>query len=400
MIERKEYLDKLISFRDTDLIKVVMGIRRCGKSTLLQMYIDYLKSTGVKNEQIIFINFEDYGNIEITQAKALNDYVLNKINSEDKFYIILDEVQLVADFERVVNSLRLKRNLDIYITGSNGYFLSGEMATLLSGRYITIEMMPLSYAEYYSAVGKDENHNKYYDDYLRYSSFPYAIELGRNTEKIYDYLAAIVNTIVLKDIVKRKKITEIAGLERLMRFVFDNIGSITSTKKIADFMKSAGYNISIQTIETYISALQETYLIYKVSRLDVNGKEYLKANDKYYVADIGLRYYLLGDKRKDYGAILENTIYLELVRRGYKVFVGRFGNLEIDFIAIKSGVYTYYQAAYTIKEKETWEREKKPLEKINDNYEKYIITLDEGKPSNDKGIKTINLFDFLLKKDY
>ncbi|MDR2066433.1 MAG: ATP-binding protein [Endomicrobium sp.] len=397
MIQRNEYLNKLIAFKDKNLIKVIMGIRRCGKSTLLKIYIDYLKSLNISPEEIIFINFEDMDNSDLTDPKLLHNYIIKKLSNNKMTYIFLDEVQLVKDFEKVVNSLNLRQNIDLYITGSNAYFLSGEMTTLLSGRYVAIEMMPLSFREYYSAVSDGStDYFKYYQDYLKYSSFPFAIKLNKDVEKVNFYLSAIVDSIILKDVVKRKKITEVSALERLLNFIFANIGSITSTKKIADYMKSAGYKIAVQTIESYLSALSDSYIIYKTNRLDVNGKEYLKANDKYYVADIGLRYYLLGDKRKDYSVILENIVYLELLRRGYKVYIGRVGNLEIDFIAFKNGVPIYYQTALTIKEELTFKREFTPLTKVKDNYEKYIITLDAGSPSNDNGIKTINLFDFLL----
>jgi predicted AAA+ superfamily ATPase len=317
-------------------------------------------------------------------------------------YVFLDEIQMVNDFERVANSLNLRENIDLYITGSNAYFLSGEMATLLSGRYVAVEMTPLSFKEYYHAVcnngdktvGADPR--KCYEDYIRYSSFPYALSLDKDIEKINDYLGAIIDTIILKDIVQRKKTSAVAALERLLKFIFSNIGFITSTKKIADSMKSFGYNISVQTVESYLSALEDSFIIYKVNRLDVNGREYLKANDKYYAADMGMRYYLLGDKMKDYGAILENLIYLELLRRGHKIYAGRCGELEIDFIAFKAGVPEYYQAALTVMNEETLKRELAPLEKIRDNYPKYIITLDAVSGANDRGIITINALDFLL----
>lgn len=399
VIARNEYLDKLISFKDKNLIKVIMGIRRCGKSTLLKIYIDYLKSLGVLHEQIIFINFEDMDTSDLIDPKLLHNHITGKLVKNQMNYVFLDEIQLVKDFEKVANSLNLRENIDLYITGSNAYFLSGELATLLAGRYIAIEMMPLSFKEYCSVVSEgNKDYLKYYEEYIRYSSFPFTVELNKDTEKINSYLSAIIDTIILKDVVKRKKITEVAALERLLKFIFANIGSITSTTKIANAMKAAGYKMAVQTVESYLSALNDSYIIYKTKRLDVSGKEYLKANDKYYVADLGLRYYLLGDKRKDYGSMLENVVYLELVRRGYDVYIGRVDNLEIDFTAFKNGVPIYYQVALTVKDEETFKREIRSLEKVKDNYEKYIITLDSGAQSNDNGIKTINLFDFLLSK--
>ncbi len=393
MIQRTEYLNKLIAFKDSELIKVVMGIRRCGKSTLLKLYIDYLHSIGVPQKRIIFINFEDFENSELADPKILHKYIAEKTGAEKTHYVFLDEIQVVPSFEKVINSLNLRKNIDLYITGSNAYFLSGELATFLSGRYVSIEMMPLSFKEYCSAF-KDIDREKLFENYINFSSFPYAMELGFNREKINDYLAGIMNTVILKDVVQRKKISEIAALERLVKFIFGNIGFLTSTKKISDTLKTFGFKISVQTVENYLAALQDCYVIYKVNRLDVNGREYLKANDKYFVADLGIRRYLWGDKRKDYGSILENIVYLELIRRGYEVFVGRLGNLEIDFIAFRDGIPSYYQVAYTVREKSTLERELAPLEKIKDNYEKFIITMDRG-TSNDNGIKTINALDFL-----
>jgi len=395
MIQRTEYLNKLIAFKDSELIKAVMGIRRCGKSTLLKLYINYLRSVGIPRKRIIFVNFEDFENAELANPKILHKYITEKTIAKRKYYVFLDEIQVVPNFEKVINSLNLRKNIDLYITGSNAYFLSGELATFLSGRYVSIEMMPLSFKEYCSAF-KGTAREKLFENYINFSSFPYALELGFNREKINDYLAGIINTVILKDVVQRKKISDIAVLERLIKFIFGNIGFLTSTKKISDTLKTFGFKISVQTVENYLAALQDSYIIYKVNRLDVNGREYLKANDKYFVADLGIRRYLLGNKRKDYGSILENIVYLELIRRGYEVFVGRLGNLEIDFIAFKNGIPSYYQVAYTVREKSTFERELAPLEKIKDNYEKFIITMDGG-TSNDNGIKTINALDFLTE---
>jgi predicted AAA+ superfamily ATPase len=401
-VQRPEYLQKLIGFKDKkDIIKVVVGIRRCGKSTLLNLYADYLRSTGVEDRRIQFINFEDFNTAALTDPKALHDHVLGHLAPGGMNYVFLDEIQLVTDFERAANSLRLRDNIDLYITGSNAYFLSGEMATLLAGRYVAIEMTPLSFSEYCAAVSEGseiDRHQQLYEQYLRYSSFPYTLELDKDIEKVHQYLAAIIDTIVLKDVVQRKQISAVAALERLMKYVFSNIGFITSTKKISDTMKSYGFNISIQTVENYLSALEDSFIIHKVGRLDVNGREYLKANDKYYVADIGMRYYLLGDKMKDYGVILENIVYLELRRRGYKVHVGRLGDLEIDFIAFKAGIPEYYQVALTVMDDATRERELRPLEKIKDNYGKYLITMDPVPSGNDRGIITVNALRWLLDK--
>jgi predicted AAA+ superfamily ATPase len=316
-------------------------------------------------------------------------------------YVLLDEIQMVPEFERAVNSLHLRKNIDLYITGSNGYFLSGELATLLSGRYVPIEMTTLSFREYYaamrdSAAGAPPDPVKCYEDYTRYSAFPYTLALDRDSGKIYEYLRALIDTIVLKDVVQRKNISAVAALERLLKFIYSNIGFITSTKKISDSMKTFGFNVSVQTVESYLSAFEDSFVIHKVNRLDVNGREYLKANDKYYAADIGLRYCLLGDKMKDWGVILENIVYLELLRRGYKLYAGRAGDREIDFIAFQSGTPEYYQVALTLADEGTLARELSSLEKIRDNFPKYIITMDPGARGNDRGIITMNAIDFLL----
>ncbi|WP_010254766.1 ATP-binding protein [Treponema primitia] len=400
-LQRPEYLKRLIGFKDKDLIKVIVGIRRCGKSTLLKLYTDYLRSIGVEDSRIQFINFEDFNNANLTDPKVLHTHILSHLAPDGMNYIFLDEIQLVKDFEKAANSLRLRENIDLYITGSNAYFLSGDLATLLAGRYVSIEMTPLSFSEYCTAMDSDnpgrDSPRQLYEQYLRYSSFPYTLALDNDIEKVHQYLAAIIDTIVLKDVVQRKQISAVAALERLMKFIFNNIGFITSTKKISDTMKSFGFNISVQTVENYLSALEDSFIIHKVGRLDVNGREYLKANDKYYVADIGMRYYLLGDKMKDHGAILENIVYLELRRRGYKVHVGRMGDLEIDFIAFKTGIPEYYQVALTLMDEETRAREMRPLEKIRDNYGKYIITMDPVLGGNDRGIITVNAMNFLLE---
>jgi predicted AAA+ superfamily ATPase len=269
LIPRPEYLKKLIGFKDKDLIKVIMGIRRCGKSSLLKLYAEYLRSSGVEENRIQFINFEDFNNAALSDPKALHDHIMGALVKGKMNYVFLDEIQMVRDFERVANSLNLRKNIDLYITGSNAYFLSGEMATLLSGRYVSIEMSPLSFKEYYTfAVTSKAGHGtladrfECYEDYTRYSSFPYALFLDKDIEKINEYLGAIIDTIVLKDVVQRKNISAVAALERLLKFIFSNIGFITSTKKISDSMRSFGYNISVQTVESYLSALEDSFIIY------------------------------------------------------------------------------------------------------------------------------------------
>jgi predicted AAA+ superfamily ATPase len=388
-----------MGFKDKDFIKVITGIRRCGKSSLLKLFALHLRASGVEENRIQFINFEDWSNADLTDPKVLHDHITRRLVKKKMNYVFLDEIQMVRDFERVAGSLNLRENIDLYISGSNAYFLSGEMATLLSGRYVAIKMMPFSFKEYYYAVrdlaAGAASREACDEDYVRYSSFPCALFLDKDPEKINEYLGALIDTIILKDVVQRKNISAVAALQRLLKFVFGNIGFLTSTKKISDSMKSFGYNVSVQTVESYLSALEDSFIIYKVNRLDVNGREYLKANDKYYMADIGMRRYLLGDKMKDYGAVLENLVYLELLRRGYTVYAGRAADREIDFIAFKSGVPEYYQVALTLKDEATLERELAPLQKIKDNYAKYIITRD-GPGGNDGGILIRGALDFLL----
>ncbi|HSW61453.1 MAG TPA: ATP-binding protein, partial [bacterium] len=309
MIKRDVYLEKLIGFKDHPLIKVITGIRRCGKSTLLELFREYLLENGVKNDQIISINFEDMNFSNLDDAQKLHDFVDSRLKKNAKNYVFLDEIQKVTDFQKAVDSLYIKKNVDIYITGSNAHLLSGELATLLSGRYVKIEMLPLSFKEYIEFTGNTDISRKF-ADYVRYSSFPFAVYLNNDAGKVRDYLGGIYNTVILKDVVAKKKIADILMLESVVRFMFDNIGSLLSTKKIADTMTSDGRKISTHTVESYISALMDSFIIYRAKRYDVKGKQYLKTNDKYYICDIGLRSFLLGNKGGDAGYVLENVIYL------------------------------------------------------------------------------------------
>lgn len=395
-ILRSEYLQVLEDFKDKDIIKIITGIRRCGKSTLLEIFRDNLKKSGVDENHIISINFEDYNFIELLEPKALHSYIQDKITDGSMYYIFLDEIQNVVDFQRVVDSLNLKKNIDMYLTGSNAYMLSSEIATMLSGRYVEIKMLPLSFKEYVESTGDRKDLSKKYVNYLKYSSFPYATMLDENEERIYEYLEGIYSTVILKDIISRKKITDTMMLESVIRFIFNNIGNLMSTKKISDTMTSDGRKIDVKLVEKYISALMESFVIYQAKRYDVKGKNYLKTLDKYYVVDIGLRYMLLGSKNADIGHILENVVYLELIRRGYKVYVGKVDTEEIDFVAINSKGTTYYQISASVRDEATLARELRPLQKIADHYPKYILTLDEDPETDYDGIRRINVLDFLL----
>lgn len=396
MIKREEYLKELRAFREKRVIKVVSGIRRCGKSTLFDLFKEELLADGVEKEQIISFNFETADNYDIDDFKKLYKAVENRLCPNKMNYVFLDEVQQVRKFQRACDSLYILKNVDLYITGSNAMLLSGELATLLSGRYIEIKMLPLSFKEYISVKGESDLSRKY-RDYLTKSSFPYTLELSRSKD-IHSYLDGIYSSIVLKDIVARKKIADAAMLENVIRFMFDNIGNPCSTTKIANTLKSSGHNISVHTVENYLKALCESFVLYKADRYDIKGKQYLRSGAKYYVADIGLRYYLLGQKPADLGHILENVVYLELLRRGYEVFVGKSDKSEIDFIAINEEDTEYYQVALTVRDEKTLLRELAPLESVNDHNGKYLLTLDDDPPCSHNGIKQVNALDWLLKE--
>ncbi len=395
MIERVEYLEKLKKWKDKDVIKVITGIRRSGKSTLFELYIDYLKNEGIKDDHIISINLES-PDFEFNNYKELYDYINKKIVDKDNYYIFLDEVQNVESFQKAVDGLYIKKNTDVYITGSNAYLLSGELATLLSGRYIEIKMLPLSFKEY-SDYLKEEASEKLYLRYINNSSFPYALKLDSESE-IDDYIEGIYNTILVKDIVARKKIADAGMLKSITEFLFSSIGSTMSVKKIADTLNSKGRKISVHTVENYLDYLIESYIFNKTSRYDIKGKQYLETGEKYYATDVTMRYVLLGRKNLDAGHILENIVYLELIRRGYKVYIGKIGDNEIDFVCENKEGREYYQVAYTVREKTTLERELIPLKKINDHYPKYILTMDIDPITDYEGIKKINVLDWLLRK--
>lgn len=394
MVERKEYLEKLKKWKDKDLIKVVTGIRRCGKSTLFELYINYIKSLGIEDNHIISINLENPDN-EFESYKDLYTYVKQQIKDDKQYYVFLDEVQNVPMFQKAVDGLYIIKNVDVYITGSNAYLLSGELATLLTGRYIEIKMYPLSFKEYINYYEKDAD-EKMYLNYINRSSFPYALKLDEESE-IDDYLDALYNTIILKDVAQRRKIADISMLRTVAKFMFNNIGNCLSIKKIADTLTSDGRSISVHTVENYLEYLVESYIFNKVSRFDIKGKQYLQSGEKYYATDVTMRYSILGRRNIDAGHILENIVYLELKRRGYKVYIGKTGEKEIDFVAENKEGFTYFQVAYTTREKSTLERELAPLQDINDHYPKYILTMDIDPIADYNGIKKINVLDWLLK---
>lgn len=398
MIARIDYINYLNKFKDMPLIKVISGVRQCGKSTLFLQYIEHLKSNNIDDDHIIFINFEDLEYEEFTNYKTLYNYLNKRIIDSKKYYIFLDEIQNVEKYEKTVDSLLIKGNCDIYITGSNAYMLSSELSTLLSGRYIEIKMFPLSFKEYVSYY-KDVNNN--YEDlfnkYINSSSYPFSINF-KEENLLNKYLEDIYNSIIIKDISLRIKKLDISLLHRIVKFMFDSIGIILSINNIANKLTSDGYKVDNKTVSKYIEVLTESMLFYKVERYDVKGKNILSSLEKYYVVDIGIRQIKLGRNYTDLGHIIENIVYLELMRRNYNVYIGYFTNAEIDFVAIKNGEIEYYQVCLSLLNEEVLKREVKSLKMINDNYPKYIISMDKvGTNYNIDGIKHINLIDWLMR---
>lgn len=407
MVQRDEYLNQLKKWKDEQVIKVITGIRRCGKSTLLEMYRDYLKSEGVSDDRIISINFEELEYEELSDYKALYNYIKERLHKTETTYIFLDEIQQVENFQKSVDSLYVKKNTDIYITGSNAYLLSGELATLLSGRYVEINMLPLSFAEF-CQIKKSGDKNELFAEYMKNGGLPYITNLGDDSEKIDTYLEGIYNTIIVKDIEERqkrresdpdkRKVTDIALLKNISRFLAGSIGSPISVKSIADYVTSSGRKVSQNTVDDYVEALVEPYIFYPVERYDVLGKQLLKKNRKMYIVDLGLRRHLLARQRYDLGFSLENVIYFELLRRGYSVNIGKIGAAEIDFVARKNDNVSYYQVTASMTEESTFEREMSPLKGITDNYPKTVITLDRFTLGNYEGIEVVNAVDWLLEK--
>lgn len=396
LIQREEYLNKLIALKDKKIIKVVTGVRRCGKSKLLEMYRKWLLEQGVEEERIVSINFEDLDFEDLTDYKKLHTYLKEHLVKDNMTYIFLDEIQNVEQFPKVVDSLYIKDNVDIYITGSNAHMLSSEIATLLSGRYIQIEMLPLSFKEYMISTGSMNDRGIKYVDYLQNSSFPYTLELEGQSDEIRSYLEGLYNTIVVKDIINHSKISEPRMLKSILKFIFDNIGNPLSSKKIADTMTSSGRRIDTRTVEKYLDALTESYIIYQAKRYNIKGKQYLKTLEKYYVVDIGLRLMLFGSKQIDAGRVLENIVYLELLRRGYDVYVGKVDEFEVDFVAQNGKGTTYFQVALSVRDEKTLDRELRSLRAIKDHYPKILLTMDDDPEVHYDGIRRINARDWLL----
>lgn len=403
MVKRIEYLNELKKWQDKDVIKVVTGIRRCGKSTLLKLFQDELKSEGVEDEQIISINFEDIAYEDLLDYKALYTYISDRLHKTKTTYIFLDEIQIVRDFQKAVDSLYIKDKVDLYVTGSNAYLLSGELATLLSGRYVEINMLPLSFSEYCEIKGRSGDGA--FAEYMRWGGMPYVALLDNPSEQADIYLEGIYNTIVVKDIelrqvrreadANKRKITDITLLKNIARFLANSVGSPISVKKIADYITSTGRKVSQSTVNDYVDALIEPYIFYPAERFDVVGKNLLKQNQKMYIVDLGLRRHLLSRREYDLGFSLENIVYLELIRRGYKVNVGKVGNAEVDFAAKKNDRIFYCQVTASMTDKATFEREMAPLRAISDNYPKTVLTLDRFTAGDYDGIEVVNVVDWM-----
>lgn len=404
MVERKEYLKQLWSWKDEQVIKVVTGIRRCGKSTLLKQYQEKLLAEGIAREQMISINFEELENEPLLDYQALYRYIKERLCDGKMTYIFLDEIQKVMSFEKAVDSLYVKDNIDIYITGSNAYMLSGELATLLTGRYVEISMLPLSFREYTQATGMQTE--QAFSEYMKSGALPYIAVMDRTDEKVDIYLEGIYNTVIVRDIEERqarkerdagkRKITDIALLKTIARYLASVIGSPVSVKSITDYLVSSGRKVSPNTVSDYVEALTESFVFYSAERFDIVGKQLLKVNKKMYMVDLGLRNHILPRKYYDLGFSVENIVFFVLLRRGNRVAVGKYGSAEVDFVARRQDVITYYQVTADMTAKETFEREMRPLRSIHDNYEKIVLTLDRFSTGNYDGIKVVNVVDWLL----
>ena len=406
MVERKEYLERLIQWKDEQVIKVVTGIRRCGKSTLLLQYQEWLKASGVSDEQIVTINFEELEYEELQDYKKLYAYLKDRLCKGKMTYIFLDEIQKVSAFEKVVDSLYVKPQVDLYVTGSNAYMLSGDLATLLTGRYVEIKMLPLSFYEFLEVTGSGQEQG--FSEYMREGGLPYVAVMDRTPEKVETYLEGIYNTVIVKDIEDRqarkesdsdkRKINDILLLKTIAKYLASIVGNPVSIRSITDYFISNGRKISPNTVSDYVEALTESFIFYPAERFDIIGKQLLKANRKMYIVDLGLRNHILPRRQYDLGFSLENIVYFELLRRGYRVMIGKVGSTEVDFVAEKQGAYTYFQVTADMTAQETFEREMKPLRRIRDNYEKIVLTGDRLTLGNYDGIQVKYLPDWLLEK--
>ncbi len=398
MIIREKYLNRMIAAKDTEFIKVITGVRRSGKSTLMLMFKDYLINSGIKEENIIHINFESDMYDDIKNYKDLYKFVKEKIK-KDKMYLLLDEVQNVESWEKAINSFKVDFNIDIYLTCSNAYLLSSELSTLLFGRYIEIKMYPLSFKEYLVFNNYDNNNiEEKFNEYLKYGGLPAITLIKDNDELVLSYLNDIYNAIVKKDIIDRNNIKDTALLENIIKYLSNNIGSSVSSSKISDYLNSNKIveKSNHQTIDNYLNMLEKSFIMYKADRTDIKSKSLLKTLGKYYISDSGIRNIILGFRNINEGHLLENIVYLELLRRGYKVNIGKTNDYEVDFVAENPNEVKYYQVTQSLVNVEVKNRELRSLENIEDNYEKIILTMDKSINNDYNGIKVINIIDWLM----
>jgi len=394
IIKRIDYLKQLSMWREKEMIKVVTGVRRSGKSTLFELFMEQLKADGVSEDQVVFINLEDEGYAELLDYKELHKYITNYIQKDKWLYVFIDEIQNCKDYEKTVSSLFLKKNVDIYITGSNAYILSGELATKLTARYVEIDMLPLSFVEYAEAAKTVDRRDRF-AQYMNMGAFPYAVRLMDNSLAHSQYLEGIYNTVLIKDVMTRKRLTDVTLIKSVASFLASNIGSSVSSKKIADTLTGSGRPTSVATIDAYLEALVDSYLFYKVQRYDIKGKMHLKSESKYYICDTGLRNMILGTANMDIGHQIENIVYLELRRRGYTVCIGKAGRgIEVDFVAVRDRLIEYYQVSASVLDENTLSRELSPLNQIKDNYPKFLLTLDDFSGDHN-GIQQLNLISWL-----
>ena len=400
MIIRKKYLNQLIDGKDLNLIKVIYGVCGCGKSILLLQYKDYLLANNVKEEDIIYMNFQSAEWYDINDYRSLYEYIKSKVTNKNKKYILLDEVQNVEKWEKAVNSLLVEINSDIYITGSNAYLLSSELTTLLAGRVLTIKMYPFSFQEFIQLYPFENNEDKHekFDKYLKYGGMPMIVNMHDNENLITNYLNDLKDVVLKKDVINRNNIKDVVFLDNLIKYMASVIGCLTTPNAIAEFMKKNGSKISNETLDNYLKMLENAYFIYRVPRFELKGKQLLKTKGKYYFIDHGLKNIINGISSYDSGSSYENLIYIELLRRGYEVYVGQYNDIEIDFIAIKPNERVYYQVSRSIMDEKVEEREKKSLLAINDNYKKVILTMDNVKNKQIDGIEVINIIDFLMNE--
>ena len=399
MISRDNYLERLKAFKDNKLIKVITGIRRCGKSTLLELFKEYLKGEGVSDDNIIHINLELMKYDDVRDYKTFYNLITEKIKNNDRCYLLIDEIQQVDKWEKAINSMNVEFNVDIYITGSNAYLLSSEISTLLSGRYVEIKMLPLSFKEYleFDHLPHDWTLEDKFNQYLKFGSLPAVPTLPQDNTTINEFLLGIYNTVIVKDVISRNNIKDIGLLEQIVKYVVANTGNIISANKISGYVSSQGRGETTKatTVSNYLDMLEKAYIIYPVKRYDIKGKEQLKNLAKYYVVDTGIRNMLMGYSDSDFGHVLETIVYLELIRRGYQVFIGKWYELEVDFIAVKQDEKKYYQVCLTLMDEKVKERELAPLKAIPDNYEKTILSMDKTYITDYEGIKFENIIDFL-----